>query len=1319
MRLFYWNMPAGSHSWFKTSYMSNTSIPFPVDQLQQSIDQCMLQHRHGLRRKLKDLKVNADKGVLTDEALLQFIERIEKSVRQVVLRRESTPKVTYNDALPVCERRDEIAKIIEDNQVVVLAGETGSGKTTQIPKICLELGRGVHGQIGHTQPRRIAARTVASRIADELAVPLGDAVGYQVRFNDQVGDKTQIKLMTDGILLADIQSDPYLNKYDTLIIDEAHERSLNIDFLLGYLKQLLPKRPDLKLIVTSATIDLEKFSRFFNDAPIIEVSGRTYPVDVHYRPWQDDYEDVNDAIVESVQEVLSISKGAGGDILIFMSGEREIREASHAIKKANIPHVDVLPLYARLSLAEQNKIFIEGGRRKIVLATNVAETSVTVPGIKYVIDPGTARISRYSLRTKVQRLPIEPISQASANQRKGRCGRVSNGVCIRLYSEEDFLSRPEFTDAEILRTNLAAVILQMLQMRIGDVRRFPFVDAPDNRLINDGFKLLEELSAVDKKGKVTKLGRQMQQIPVDPKFSRVLIEASKQGCLSEALIIVSALSLQDPRERPVEKQQAADEKHRRFWDEESDFIALVNLWKYVEEQRQELSQNQLRKLCKREFFNFMRLKEWRELHHQVKMAVQSLGLKSATQTANYESIHRALIAGFISNVGNKNEEKGARDYFGTRNKKFMIFPGSSQNKKRPKWILAGEFIETSQLFGHQVAKIDPAWALECGEHLVKRNYFEPHYDIRSGQVKAFVRITLFGLTLVEKQRVNYNKVDEVLANEIFIRSALVEGGYRGKGRFYAENLRVIKEVHDLEAKSRRRDIMADDEVIFNFYRDLVPAHIVNLAGFERWRKDQEKEHPQLLYISKEQLMLHSAENVSEAQFPDLLTFEDITLPVKYCFEPGRENDGVSVQAPVELLHVINENLLEWVVPGVLRDKCIALVKTLPKAIRKNIVPVPQYVDKVLPRLKRSNVPLTEALGAGLGHISRVTIKPEDWNQDALEDFYRINIQVVDDAGKLIDQNRDLTTLKQRYKAQVRQTLKRVGNEIEKEGLTEWNFGELPESVQLDKGGVKVKAYPALIDQQTHVDLKVLDNPREAHAATQQGLCRLALMNVSQTTKYLSKNLLKGKDLGLTVVNMGKRDVVADDIVMAAANSVFFSGDKEIRNADQFQACIEAGKNELVGVAQDIEKTLQKSLETVVAVKKAIKGNKNALLIALTAADINNQLDQLFYRGAIFNTPLKWFGQFPRYLKAMLMRLEKAPMSPQKDKVAAAQIDKLWLLHEDRLNKEGKYLYSSNEEWQMFRWMLEELRVSLFAQTLKTLMPVSEKRLKTQWEKSQL
>ncbi|WGO97455.1 ATP-dependent RNA helicase HrpA [Saccharophagus degradans] len=1253
-----------------------------------------------------------------DKLVEQLANDIEQAQAVLAARKAAVPAISFPEQLPISEKRADIAELIANNQVVILAGETGSGKTTQLPKICLELGRGIRGLIGHTQPRRIAARTVADRIAQELQVPLGDAVGYQVRFTDHVTDSTLIKLMTDGILLAEIQQDPLLLKYDTLIIDEAHERSLNIDFLLGYLKQILAKRPDLKLIVTSATIDLDRFSKHFNNAPVIEVSGRTYPVEVLYRPWQDEFEDLTQAIVNAVEEIQAISKGRGGDVLVFLSGERDIREASHALKKANLPHWEIVPLYARLSLEEQNRVFSPHKGRRVVLATNVAETSLTVPGIRYVIDPGTARIKRYSLRTKVERLPVENISQASANQRKGRCGRVSEGVCIRLYDREDFESRPEFTDPEILRSNLAAVILQMLQMRIGDVRKFPFVDKPDNRLINDGFKLLEELGAVDKSNRVTKLGRDLQQLPLDPKFGRMIVAAAEQGCLRELLIIVSGLTIQDPRERPADKQQAADEKHRRFWDEKSDFLSLVNLWHYVEEQRQELSQNQLRKLCQKEFLNFMRLREWRELHHQLRVTIKKMGFKENQDPASYDVVHEALLTGLLSNMGNKNEEPDARDYRGTRNRKFMIFPGSALRKKRPKWLFAAEMIETSQVYAHCVAQMEPEWALKSGAHLLKYNYFEPHYDKRAGQVKAFVRISLFGLVLIEKKRVGYSKIDPAEAREVFIRAALVEGQYRGKGAFFNKNNALIAEVEDLEAKSRRKDIMVDDEVLFHFYNEIIPSDICNLAGFEHWRKKLEETQPDALLLSRDLLMLHGAEGVTEAQFPDQLDFDGVTLPVSYHFEPGHPQDGVSVKVPVTLLHMLSDLYLPWLVPGLLRDKCIALVKALPKAKRKKVVPVPQFVDRAMARMTRSKASLTEALTRELKRLADIELTEDDWDESALEPFYHMNVIVVDAAGKPLDQGRDLNALRERYRGHVQESLQSAGSSFEQTELTGWTFESLPETVDLDKGGVTVRGFPALQDDTSSVSLRVLDNPAEAYQASLAGLARLACLQLGQSVRYLQKQLLKGKDIGLTMVDLGKRDQVVDDILMAAVYRACFLDKPFPRTATEFKQCVDAGAGELVSIAQEYETLLLDILKYVVAIKKAMKSNKSAFALALAFGDINQQLAQLIYKGFMFATPVQWLKQYPRYLNAIEVRIEKAAQNPQKDRVAIAELTGLWQKHQDRLLKEGSHSYIQNTAWQEYRWMLEELRVSLFAQTLKTLMPVSAKRLNKQWQLSE-
>lgn len=1284
---------------------------------QQQLDSVMGRDRFRLQRQLRDIQKRAASGQPVDQQLNKLTAAIKRSSDLCQRRVESRPAIHFPQELPVSARREEIARLISEHQVVVLAGETGSGKTTQLPKICLELGRGIKGLIGHTQPRRLAARTVASRIAEELNTPLGQTVGYQVRFSDHSVDTTLVKLMTDGILLAEIQNDRYLNKYDTIIIDEAHERSLNIDFLLGYIKTILPKRPDLKVIITSATIDLQRFSEHFDNAPVIEVSGRTYPVEVNYRPVVDGDEDLYGALCQTVEEIIQTEKASGrreGDILVFLSGEREIREAALALRRAQFPHFEVLPLYARLSLAEQNKVFSGHRGRRIVLATNVAETSITVPGIRYVIDPGYARISRYSFHSKIQRLPIEAISQASANQRMGRCGRVSEGVCYRLYDEQDFLSRPQFTDAEILRTNLAAVILQMLNLRIGDVRHFPFVDKPDQRLLNDGFKLLQELQAVDGKGQVKPLGRQLMTLPVDPRLGRMVLAGAEFGCLREILIIVSALSIQDPRERPAEKRQAADEKHRRFNDEHSDFLAWLNLWQYVEEQRQALSQNQFSKLCKREFLSFLRLREWREIHHQLLVALKPLQLKQNTEAAGYDAIHKSLLQGLLGFIGYRGEDK---EYLGARNRRFHVFPGSSQFKKPPKWLMAAQLLETSRVFAHQVARIEPEWVLAAAEHLVKRNQFEPHYDVKSGQVMAYERITLYGLVLIEKRRISFGKVDPKTAREVFIRAALVEEKYRGKGKFFRHNQALVQELHELEAKSRRRDILVDEEVIYRFYDEKVPAEIVNLAGFEHWRKSIEQSQGKLLYMDRDYLMQHDASLITEAQFPAELHCDGLTFPLSYHFEPGHPADGVSIQVPVAALHLVPEKRLQWLIPGILRDKCIQLVKSLPKQWRKNFVPVPTYVDKCLAAMSPADKSLTEALSHQLKRHTGVEVPADQWQVGSLDDYYRFNIQVLDERGKVLEQGRDLESLRLRYRDQLQKTLQDRSDSIERTDISEWDFAELPRETRLRRSGMQITAYPALIDQRDSVAIKLFDNPVEAEYLSWRGVTRLALLHLTSSVKYLRKDLLKGKDLGLTVVSLGKREDVVDDMIMAAVRQACFS-DSLPRTQEQFVSAIEAGRNQIAARASALEKLLVQILAEVVAIRKTIKTSKNALAIAAAAADINQQLQGLIYPQFLYETDDQWLAQYPRYLAAIRLRLEKVPSQLQRDKIWTAEIDALWQPWQQRLEREGKAVMMRNSDFVEYRWMLEEYRVSLFAQTLKTLMPVSEKRLKKLWQQTQ-
>lgn len=1275
----------------------------------------MIDDAMALRKRLRSVKGRISRKQPVDKILADIEAAVAAGKVKRAARAALVPDIQLPEALPVSQRAAEIAQQIDRHQVVILAGETGSGKTTQLPKICLQLGRGQRGLIGHTQPRRLAARTVAARIAEELNTSLGDRVGYQVRFNDQSSDATLIKLMTDGILLAEIQQDPLLSRYDTLIIDEAHERSLNIDFLLGYLKQLLPKRPDLKLIITSATIDLERFSTHFDNAPIIEVSGRTYPVEVRYRPAADEEGELASQIADAVNELLAAEKGSsrrGGDILVFLAGEREIRETAQALRKANLQHVEVLPLYARLSLAEQTRVFAPHKGRRIVLATNVAETSITVPGIRYVIDPGLARISRYSYRTKIQRLPIEPISQASANQRAGRCGRVSEGICIRLYSEEDFLGRPAFTDAEILRTNLAAVILQMLAMRMGDIENFPFVDAPDSRLINDGMRLLEELQAIDDQRRLTAIGRQLAKLPVDPTLGRMLIAAAKTNALDEVLIIISGLSVQDPRERPAEKQQAADEKHRRFRDEHSDFISWVNLWRYVETQRQELSSSQFAKLCKREFLSWLRIKEWRDIHLQLRLALRDLKFSLNNTPASYAAIHQSLLPGLLNNVGTKGEE---REYLGARTRKFQIFPGSGLAKKSPKWMVAAQLLETSKLFAHTVAKIEPEWVLAAAKHLVKREHFEPHYHVKSGQVMAFEKISLYGLVLIERKRVPYGNIEPKIAREVFIRSALVEGHYRGKGKFFKANNDLIESLGELEAKSRRRDILVDDESLYRFFDERVAQDVVNLAGFEHWRKEAEQSHPRLLYLTREYLMQHDASAVTEAQFPDHLSISGMELPLQYHFEPNHADDGVSIKVPVSILHQIPEHRLEWLVPGILKEKCVALVKALPKQARKQFVPVPEYVDNALARMTPANEPLAQCLGEQLFRTSGNQIDPALWQAVQLDDYYRMNIIVLDEQGKRLDSGRNLAELRERYRDRLQASIESAGPDLERQGLTEWPEDSLPTETQFKRGGITIRVYPALVDEGDSVSLRMQDNPEAAAWLHRAGVARLALLQLGEQTRYLHKEILRGKDIGLSMASMGSREQVAGDLMMSAMLQLIAQARPgfDIRERGEFDELVKVLRPQLVPRATELAELLYKALVLLVEVRKVIKSHRNALMLAFAISDVKTQLDQLFGKGVLVHMPADTLRQYPRYLKAILMRLEKAPQNVQRDKLAMAEWAGVAEKWQALCEQAGEYRSQLSPELMDMRWQLEEFRISLFAQTIKTLHPVSAKRLTKQ------
>lgn len=1307
-------------------------IPPEIDNL---LEQCQIKDRYWAEQKLHSIRQRQRRKQPVDKMLTQLRERLDSSVEQVKKRVEGQAEIHYPD-LPVSQRREELLELVKHNQIVVVAGETGSGKTTQLPKICLELGYGVKGLIGHTQPRRLAARTVAARIAEELNTPLGNRVGYQVRFTDQITDQTQVKLMTDGILLASIQHDPKLLQYEVLIIDEAHERSLNIDFLLGYLKRLLPQRPDLKVIITSATIDVQRFSKHFADAPVIEVSGRTYPVEVLYRPplEAESSNQLPQSVADAVEELEQLERSGNksqGDVLVFLSGEREIRETAQYLRKAqsntrSLRHCEILPLYARLSIAEQNRVFHLDTRkgRRIVLATNVAETSLTVPGIKYVIDTGTARISRYSYRSKVQRLPVEAISQASANQRAGRCGRVSAGICIRLYSEEDFTSRPEFTDAEIQRTNLAAVILQMLSLKLGDISEFPFVDPPDNRYINDGFKLLQELGAVDQKRHITKIGWQLSRLPIDPRLGRMVIEAAKTGAVREVMIIVSALSVQDPRERPQEKQQASDEKHRVYAHEESDFLTWVNLWDLYEEQRQELSQNQLRKFCAKHFLSFMRMREWRDTHRQLHLICKELQQKDSRfvekeQAASYEAVHKALLAGLLSHLGIKQENK---EYLGARNRRFFLFPGSVVYKKAPKWVMAAEMVETSKLFARCIARIDPTWAEPLAGKLLKHNYSEPHWEKKRAEVVAIEQVLLYGLIIVPKRRVSYGRIDPQVAHELFIRQGLVEGLINCKADFIQKNRVLLQDVEAMEAKSRRKDLLVDEEQLYEFYRlrlkNLGGEQIVNGQGFHKWLKELEPDQSDRLLMQEEDILQRSADHVSAAAYPDTLQSEKLRLNLKYHFAPGEPDDGVTIEVPLPLLTSLEEKRLAWLVPGMLHEKCTALLKGLPKQQRKHYVPVPNYVEAFVNVAQFAAGDLYESFAHQLLRMTGVRLEPELLNASELPDHLKMNIRLLDEKGRTITQSRSLAELTNRYASEVSSALqKEPDTQWGREGITQWDFEELPESVMVTQfGNVEVEAYPALEAAEDAVTLCLKTTLSEAEQVTRAGLIRLALLDLKETSRYLRKKLKNPDYTRMLLMSGGllHKDKLLDDIIWQACGSILLPENGVLRSAEAFRAASAECKEELVPRAEQIMQVLFACMELYQQIQKALKG-KVRLDEVSVLNDIKAQLDALFPSAFLRQNSWDQLQQYPRYLKAIVIRLEKFRRNLRQETLLSNQLVEFMHLYQTRLEKHQKeYVY--DPELSQFRWLVEEYRVSLFAQQLGTRVPISEKRLKQQWLK---
>ncbi|WP_182906734.1 ATP-dependent RNA helicase HrpA [Microbispora sp. H13382] len=1289
--------------------------------LQARLPDLMLRDRRRLRRRLDGMRRVRDRAA-RQSVVEEIAGDVEAAERRVAARRAAVPDLRYPPELPVSRHKDDLLAAIRDHQVVIVAGETGSGKTTQIPKICLELGRGVHGLVGHTQPRRIAARTVAERIAEELSIELGEAVGYKVRFTDHSSDGTLVKLMTDGILLAEMQTDPLLLQYDTLIIDEAHERSLNIDFILGYLKQLLPKRPDLKVVITSATIDPERFARHFaglggEPAPVIEVSGRTYPVEVRYRPVDED-DDQTQAIVDAVDELCAEGPG---DILVFLSGEREIRDTADALKGR--PE-EVLPLYARLSAAEQHRVFQSHRGRRIVLATNVAETSLTVPGIKYVVDPGTARISRYSHRLKVQRLPIEPISQASANQRKGRCGRTSDGVCIRLYSEEDFLSRPEFTDPEILRTNLASVILQMTSLGLGDIAAFPFVEPPDSRQVRDGVNLLIELGALADRGagreagkgtQLTPLGRKLAQLPVDPRLARMVLEAEKNGCAREVMIIAAALSIQDPRERPADKQQAADEKHRRFADKESDFLTYLNLWNYLRDKQKELSSGAFRRLCKAEFLNYLRVREWQDIDSQLRQVARTLNVVPNSVPADPQRVHQSLLAGLLSHIGvkdvvDKRRQEGRRpitEYIGARNARFAIFPGSALAKAQPQWVMSAELVETSRLWARVNAKIEPDWIEPLAQHLVKRTYSEPHWEKDQAAVVALEKVTLYGVPIVTERKVNYGRIDPELSRELFIRHALVDGDWRTHHKFFHENRKLLEEVERLEEKARRRDILVDDETLFDFYDRRIPADVVSGRHFDSWWKTTSRDKPDLLTFSPEMLVNDSA-GVSAGDYPDAWRQNGQRMRLTYRFEPGAvetgEADGVTVHIPLAVLNQVDPTGFDWQIPGLREDLVTALIRSLPKNLRRNFVPAPNYAKAVLERVRPGGEPILEALERELRALTGVEVPRDAWALDQLPAHLRITYRVIDDRKRTVGEDKDLEALKRRLAPKLRATLSRAADDLERDGLHGWTIGTLPKVFEQGR----LRAYPALVDEGTSVAVRMFETERERDRAMWAGTRRLVLLNVVNPAKAILRTLTTAQKLALSRSPHGGAAALFDDCTACAADKLMAQAGGPVWDEAGFERLRDHVRASLFETTEEVVSRV----ERVLAVWHAAQNRLGALGggVADLKADIADQLDGLVHDGFVTETGYDRLPDVQRYLRAVERRLDKLPDDPHRDREWMHRVHDVEDEYRDLLDR-LKPDERDAKAVRDIRWMIEELRVSFFAQQLGTPTPVSDKRIR--------
>ncbi|MDQ0139366.1 ATP-dependent helicase HrpA [Cupriavidus necator] len=1271
------------------------------------------------------------------------------------------PPITFPEALPVSARRDEIAAALLANQVVIVSGETGSGKTTQLPKICLSIGRGPGrgpgqmsgGLIGHTQPRRIAATSTAKRIAQELGTPLGEHVGYQVRFNDTMSSGASVKLMTDGILLAETQNDPLLRAYDTLIIDEAHERSLNIDFLIGYLRQILPKRPDLKVIITSATIDAQRFARHFatgdKPAPVIEVSGRLYPVEVRYRPIADDTpaagaprspqareRDLYDGIVDAVDE---LCRAGPGDVLVFLPGEREIREAAEALRKHHPPHTEILPLFARLSVQEQERVFKPSNARRIVLATNVAETSLTVPGIRYVVDTGLARVKRYSYRNKVEQLQVEAISQAAANQRAGRCGRVANGVCIRLYEEADFTGRPRFTDPEILRSSLAAVILRMKALRLTDIEAFPFIEPPLGRAVADGYQLLQELGAVDDANQLTATGRQLAKLPLDPRVARMILAAREHQCLREVLVIASALSVQDPRDRPQEAQEAADQAHRKFMDEKSEFLGWVRLWKWFEDAvAHKKSNRQLQDQCRAHFLSHLRLREWRDVHSQLLTTVTEQGWRLNDSEPTYEQVHKALLTGLLGNVGCRIEDgdgKG-REYLGARGIKFHLWPGSLIARKVGRWIVAAELVETSRLFARTLARIEPEWLEQVGRHLLKVSWSDPHWEKKAGQVLALERATLYGLVVYQHRRVHYGPMNPREARELFIRRALVEGEFDTRLPFYAHNQRLVREIENLEHKSRRQDVLVDDELIYAFYDRAIPADICQQTTFEQWYQSESANDRKLLYLNRDELMRHEAAGITTDLFPKTMTVAGVDMGLSYHFEPGSHRDGVTLTVPLYALNQVRPERADWLVPGMIKEKVHLLLKSLPQKLRRHCVPLPEYAAGFVARQPFGEGELLDVLIADIREQTGTMVRRADFKLETLPAHHAMNFKVIDEHGRQLDMGRNLAQLRAELGGQAQQSFQRVAAQAaaqaatqaperapalaaaepgKYEGLTGWSFGELPELLEIRKGSQTLFGYPALVDRGTHCDVEVFDDPQEAARIHHLGLRRLFALQLREQVKFLEKNIPGLQQMAMQYMTLGTQEMLREQIVMLALERACMQAPLP-RNEAEFNARKDEGRTRLSLLAQEIARLAGAILAEYAGLPRKLLQAKP---FAAAHADMEAQLGRLMGKRFVDETPYTQLVHFPRYLKGIAMRVDKLKGDPARDTQRLQEMAPLlqqWQRAEKQLRTQGRG--GEDARLEEFRWMLEELRIALFAQELRTPVPMSVKRLQKVWESMQ-